>query len=119
MGKPLAYGTAWVMCASQEMPAIRNITMAPWVSRIRRALRPSGGRSALTALDTASMPVSEDPPLANARASVRMAAKAIRVPVPCPIGTVPGCQVALREAAADDSRASPTTIIRPTDPENR
>ena len=42
--------------------------MQPWVTRNRRALRPSGGRSALTALDTASIPVSEDPPFANARA---------------------------------------------------
>ena len=81
--------------------------MAPWISRIRRALRPSGGRSALTALDTASIPVSEDPPLANARASIRMAAKAIRVPVPCPIGTVPGCQVACGRPPPTNSRASP------------
>ena len=119
MGTPLAYGTAWVMWAIQEMPAIRNITMAPWISRIRRALRPSGGRSALTALDTASMPVREDPPLANARASVSMAAKAIRVPVPCPIWTVPGCQVACGRPPPTNSRASPAMIIRPTDPENR
>ena len=89
--------------------------MAPWISRIRRALRPSGGRSALTALDTASIPVSEDPPLANARASVRMAAKAIRVPVPCPIGTVPAFQVACGRPPPTNSRASPTMIIRPTD----
>ena len=35
--------------------------MAPWVTRISRALRPSGGRSAaLTALDTAWM--ERDPP---------------------------------------------------------
>ena len=31
------------MCASQEMPAIRNATIEPWVTRICRALRPSGG----------------------------------------------------------------------------
>ena len=41
--------------------------MLPWMTSNCRALRPSGGRSALTALDTASIPVSEDPPLANAR----------------------------------------------------
>ena len=40
--------------------------MAPWAVRICRACRPSGGRSALTALDTASIPVSDEPPLANA-----------------------------------------------------
>jgi hypothetical protein len=38
------------------------------MARICRALRPSGGRSALTALETASIPVSEEPPLAKARA---------------------------------------------------
>jgi hypothetical protein len=55
------------MWASQEIPAIRKATMAPWVTSSWRALRPSGGRSALTALETASIPVSEEPPLANAR----------------------------------------------------
>ena len=40
--------------------------MVPWAARICRACRPSGGRSALTALDTASIPVSDEPPLANA-----------------------------------------------------
>jgi len=54
-----------VACDSQEIPAIRKATMEPWVTRICRALRPSGGRSALTALETASIPVSEDPPLAK------------------------------------------------------
>ena len=66
------------MCASQEMPAIRKATMAPWITRIWRALRPSGGRSALTALETASIPVSEEPPLANARTRMKMAAKVSR-----------------------------------------
>ena len=36
-----------------------------------RALRPSGGFSALTALDTASIPVSDEPPLAKARSRVK------------------------------------------------
>ncbi len=58
------------MCASQEMPAIRNPTIEPCVMRICRALRPSGGLSAPTALETASMPVSDDPPLAKAFASM-------------------------------------------------
>ncbi len=61
---------AWVTWASQEMPAIRKMTMDPWVTSIWRALRPSGGRSALTAFETASMPVSEEPPLANAFSSM-------------------------------------------------
>ena len=57
-------------CASQEIPAIRNATIDPCVMRICRALRPSGGRSALTALETASMPVSDEPPLAKDLASM-------------------------------------------------
>ena len=57
-------------CDSQEMPPIRKATIEPWVTRICRALRPSGGRSALTALDTASIPVSEEPPLAKDLASM-------------------------------------------------
>ena len=38
----------------------------------RRALTPSGGRNAPTASLTASMPVSDAPPLANARSSVKI-----------------------------------------------
>ena len=40
--------------------------MNPSVTSTCRALRPSGGRNAPTASDTASMPVSEAPPLAKA-----------------------------------------------------
>src|SRR5215472_6869662 len=65
VGYPASYGIAWVMCANQEIPAIRNATIDPWRTRICLALRPSGGRSTLTALETASMPVSEEPPLAK------------------------------------------------------
>ena len=49
---------------------MRNATIEPWVIRICLALRPSGGRSAPTALETASMPVSDEPPLAKALASM-------------------------------------------------
>ena len=54
-----------------------------------RALRPSGGLNALTAFDTASMPVSDDPPFANARSSTKTIPNAIRPlyecwPVYCP-----------------------------------
>ncbi len=45
--------------------------MTPCVTRTFRAFGPSGGFSALTALDTASMPVSDEPPLANARSRVK------------------------------------------------
>ena len=39
---------------------------------------PSGGLNALTALETASMPVSDEPPLANARSSTKTMPNAIR-----------------------------------------
>ena len=45
---------------------------------------PSGGLNALTALETASMPVSEEPPLANPRSSAKMPA-AVSTAVPVPI----------------------------------
>ena len=35
------------------------------------SVRPSGGRNALTPLDTASNPVRDEPPLANARPSMK------------------------------------------------
>ena len=67
VGTPLLYGVACVTCASQEIPATSEPRITPSITSTLRALRPSGGRNALTALDTASMPVSEEPPLANAR----------------------------------------------------
>jgi hypothetical protein len=72
VGTPVTYGAACVMCASQEIPATSVPRMRPSVTSTLRALRPSGGRNALTALDTASMPVSDDPPLANARSRTKI-----------------------------------------------
>ena len=51
-----------------------------------RALRPSGGLNALTALEIASMPVSDEPPLANACSSTKTMApsdQAVRAAGPC------------------------------------
>src|SRR5262249_57112922 len=31
VGYPAWYGIAWVMCANQEIPAIRNATIDPWI----------------------------------------------------------------------------------------
>ena len=92
--------------------------MLPWVIRICRACLLSGGRSALTALETASIPVSEEPPLAKARARKKRAAKVNR-PFQCPTLTVPACQLTWDSPSPNSSRATPTRIIRPTDPENR
>ena len=67
-------GVACVACASQEMPATRVPRMAPSVMSTLRALRPSGGRNAPTASETASMPVSDAPPFANARSRMKIMA---------------------------------------------
>ena len=118
VGTPLTYGTAWVTWAIQEMPAIRHATMLPWVTRICRACLPSGGRSALTALDTASIPVSDEPPFANARPRKKMAANVHRL-FQCPIATVPECHGTCPRPPPNASLARPTMIITPTEPENR
>ena len=81
--------------------------MAPWISRIRRALRPSGGRSALTALDTASIPVSEDPPLANARASDQDGGEGDQGTGAVPDRDGPGLPGGVREAAAEELAGQP------------
>ena len=75
--------------------------MLPWVTRIWRALRPSGGRSALTALETASIPVSEEPPLANARARMKMAPKVSSPFTWCPTWHRPGLPRYMGQPAAD------------------
>jgi hypothetical protein len=68
------------------MPATSEPRMSPSTTSTWRALALSGGRNAPTASDTASIPVSDDPPLANERSRVRISAKVIRPPVPAPIG---------------------------------
>jgi hypothetical protein len=84
VGKPLRWGMAWVTCASQEMPATSVPRMMPSATSTRRAFSPSGGRNALTAFDTASMPVSEEPPLANERSRVKISTMVVSPAVPAP-----------------------------------
>ncbi|HEX4830232.1 MAG TPA: hypothetical protein VH478_03960 [Trebonia sp.] len=67
---------------------MRNATIDPWAIRICRALRLSGGFRALTALETASMPVSEEPPLAKDRSSMYTMPKLSSPSVLCPTGNV-------------------------------
>ena len=85
-----------------------------------RAFRPSGGRNAPTASETASMPVSDAPPLANARSRVKIITPVIS-PAEPDAETVGAGQ---RSGAAcgrfpSTSRISPTMIIKMTAPENR
>ncbi len=67
------------MWASHEMPATSVPRMSPSATSTLRALRPSGGRNALTALETASMPVSEEPPLAKDLSSTNTKPRLISV----------------------------------------
>ena len=90
VGTPDLYGAAWVTWASQEIPATRVPRMTPSITRTRRALMPSGGLNALTAFDTASMPVSEEPPFANARSSTNISPKLIRLLGECAAVHCPG-----------------------------
>ena len=103
VGTPETYGAAWVTCASQEMPATSEPRIRPSATSTLRALLPSGGRNALTALDTASMPVSDEPPLANARSST----KTMRERDQAAGGRVPGDRTA--RAPARDTAAGPRT----------
>ncbi len=93
--------------------------MHPSATSTWRALRPSGGRNAPTASDTASMPVSDAPPLANARNRVRIIAYVISPLAPLPMCTVPcsACGSYFGRLRAS-SRLIPITIIRITDPAN-
>ena len=75
--------------------------MTPSVTSTRRALMPSGGRNALTAFETASMPVSEEPPLANARSRTKIMPNAIRpLPVRMP-GVLPWQRVVVVRQRAE------------------
>ena len=89
------------------------------MTRTRLALMPSGGLNALTALDTASMPVSEEPPFANARSRTKTIPKAIR-PL-CAGAWVywPGTGYGYRPSVPTASRTSPTMIMTITMAENR
>ena len=94
--------------------------MTPSATSTRRALIPSGGRNAPTASLTASMPVSDAPPLANARSRVKIMAALMMPSVPLPMGKVPGsaCGSYLGRSPKI-SLTRPTTIISSTMPTNR
>ena len=117
---PSVNGVAWVTCASQEIPATSVPRMMPSATSTRRALFPSGGRNAPTASLTASMPVSEAPPLANARSRVKIRAALTMPLVPAPMGKVP-CRAcgSIRGRSPNISLTRPTTIISSTMPTNR
>ena len=74
VGAPLAYGVAWVSHGQEgdcRAPGCRACTHIN--DSVRRALRPLGGLNALTPLEIASSPVSDEPPLANALSSTKIA----------------------------------------------
>ena len=79
--------------------------------RTRRALTPSGLRNELTVFEIASTPVSEAPPLANARSSTSTVAPITR-PSPCPTGTAPTrCAESYCGRPHTRCRSTPVAII--------
>src|SRR5450756_2974430 len=64
VGEPASYATACVWWASHETPATSVPRTQPITTRVLRAFLPCGLRKALTPLEIASSPVSDDPPLA-------------------------------------------------------
>ena len=63
------------------------------ITSVRLAFTCSGALNSATPSDIASKPVSEDPPLANARSRIKIAA-AVKSPCSCPTSTAPGKSVA-------------------------
>ena len=74
------YGVACVTWASQATPASNTPRMHAIMVSTRRALRPCGSRNTLTVLEIASTPVSDVPPLANARNTTRTVAPITKPP---------------------------------------
>ena len=68
-----------------------------------RALMLSGLRKLLTVLEIASTPVSDEPPLANARSTIRRVAPMIR-PLPCSTATAPSATCCAGRKEADGQR---------------
>jgi hypothetical protein len=85
----------------------------------RRALRPSGLWKALTPMEIASSPVSDEPPLVKDRSNVNTTTAPVNVEtVPTP--TVPGSLVgSYTGSAPSNSRTNPVMITVPIATENR
>lgn len=65
-------------------------------------------------LEIASTPVSDEPPLANEHNRVRIVAPITKPSALC-TGTVPGsCAGSYTGRSPNSTRATPTTIVRPT-----
>ncbi len=81
---------ACVRQARNDTPPTSEPRVSDMYSMTFLALMPSGGRNALTPLEIASSPVSEEPPLANERASASSTTKAAALDT-WVTGTVPCC----------------------------
>ena len=62
------------------------------ITNVRRAFTCSGALKSATPSEIASRPVSDEPPFANARSRIKIAAKVSR-PLGSPSGTAPGKSV--------------------------
>ncbi len=81
---------------------------------VRRALRPCGRRKAETLLEIASRPVSEEPPLAKARSTMKSDAPYSQPCPASPSGRAPDAWVSACGSPPSRARTSPTTIISAT-----
>ena len=110
-----AVATAGQLATAQKTAQLSSVgsdTEAMAMST-RRALSPCGFRKRSTVLEIASTPVNDEPPLANARSSVRIVAP-MTSPLPCCTDTVPGRWAGSYTGSSPTiTRTTPTTIIRP------
>ena len=86
------------------------------VTRVRRAFTCSGVLNSATPSEIASKPVSEEPPLANARNKIKIAA-AVNSPCSCPNSIAPGKSVSRTGSVPVESLHSPvpkTINMQPT-----
>ena len=86
------------------------------ITRVLLAFTCSGDLNKETPSEIASSPVKDDPPFANARSNMKMAAK-VSKPCSCPISTAPGWLISKVGRVPEISRQMPiakTVNIEPT-----
>ena len=92
VGVPDSYGIAWILWANHETPRTKVPSNVLITYKVRRAFICSGVLKSATPSEIASSPVKDEPPFANARSKIKMAAKVSR-PWLSPTSTAPGKSV--------------------------
>ena len=77
------------MCAKYETPKTNEPRIVLMITKVLRAFICSGVLNNATPSEIASNPVSDEPPFANARSKIKIAAK-LNKPWAWPISTAPG-----------------------------